>query len=317
MFDKDKLKSIERIFDTTDIVLESNLLIVENQRYPIVNDVIILLEPDKYTDFVKSKLRLKTSYNSKSESEPFKEDIQHTFGEEWKLYDHILDDHKQEILQYFDIVDLEALRSSTVCDLGCGNGRWSYFLKDSCKEIILVDFSDAIFVARKNLESANNCLFFMCDLKTLPFSDNFVDLLFCLGVLHHLPTSCLDEVRNLKRLAQIILICLYYSLDNRPIYFRIILKLVTFVRLFISRIRSLVFRKCFSLFGTFFIYVPLIYLAMLLKPLKISIYIPHYNANHDKSIKRIQQDAYDRFFTSIEQRVSRKEILALNDTFLG
>jgi len=34
-----------------------------------------------------------------------------------------------------------------------------------------------------------------------------------------------------------------------------------------------------------------------------------------KSLKRIQQDVYDRFFTRIEQRFSRKEIATLSDTY--
>ena len=35
---------------------------------------------------------------------------------------------------------------------------------------------------------------------------------------------------------------------------------------------------------------------------------------HD-SLARLEQDVYDRFFTRIEQRVTRKEIQELRDTF--
>jgi ubiquinone/menaquinone biosynthesis C-methylase UbiE len=109
-------------------------------------------------------------------------------------------------------------------------GRWSFFAKDHCREIMLVDFSDAIFMARKNLADADNALFFMCDLKRLPFRDGFADFLFCLGVLHHLPTPCLDEVRALRRAAPKLLIFLYYALANRPWYFGVLVKIVTAVR---------------------------------------------------------------------------------------
>ncbi|MBL0059822.1 MAG: hypothetical protein IPP35_12155 [Elusimicrobia bacterium] len=44
-------------------------------------------------------------------------------------------------------------------------------------------------------------------------------------------------------------------------------------------------------------------------------YVPLFEFYQDKSLRRIEQDVYDRFFTSIEQRVSRKEISALTDTF--
>lgn len=293
MYYKNKIKTLESIFGAKDIVLEPDSLIVDNRRYPIINDVIIL--------------NVRTEHTA--------EDIRYTFGEEWKSFDKILPEHKDEFSQYFDIVDLPKLRNSRLCDLGCGNGRWSYFLKDICKEIILVDFSDAIFTARKNLLGTDNCLFFMCDLKGLPFRDDFADLLFCLGVLHHLPTSALDEVRSLKRFAPTLLIYLYYSLDNRPAYFRLILKIVTFLRLSLCKIRSPIFRKIFSKSAAFLLYMPLIFLGRLLKPLRLSNYVPLYEAYHNKSIQRIEQDVYDRFFTRIEQRVSREDILRLRDTF--
>ncbi len=314
MYYRDKIEIIKDIFNAENIRLTSDLLIVDDRNYPIIDDVIILLEENQYTYFVKKKL--KSKFNGDTvDREVFSSDIQYSFGEEWKNYDKILLDYKEEFLQYFDIVDVNKLNGKRVCDLGCGNGRWSYFLRNICKEIILIDFSDAIFTARKNLADANNCLFFMCDLKKIPFKNDFVDFLFCLGVLHHMPTFCLDEVRNLKKYAKVLLIFLYYSLDNRPIYYRIILKLITFFRRQLSGIRNPYFRKAFSCSGTYLIYLPLIYLGYLLKPLNVSSYVPLYEFYKNKSVKRIQQDVYDRFFTSIEQRVSRKDIFKLKDTF--
>ena len=43
--------------------------------------------------------------------------------------------------------------------------------------------------------------------------------------------------------------------------------------------------------------------------------IPLHENYAGKSLKRIQQDVYDRFFTRIEQRFSRKEIATLSDTY--
>lgn len=289
-------------------------MVVDNARYPIINDVIILSKPSEYTDFVKKELRIKDAANNR-EVEDFARDIQYTFSKEWEQYNEILPEHKGEFLEYFDLVPLALLQNLRICDLGCGNGRWSYYLKDVCKEMILIDFSDAIFIARKNLTNANNCLFFMMDLKNLPFKDNFCDFLFCLGVLHHLPTPCLNEVINLKRFAPTLLIYLYYSLDNKPIYFRLVLKIVTLLRMHLCRIKSPIFREIFSQFGTFFFYIPLIFLGQLLKPVGLGKYIPLYETYNEKSIKRIRQDVYDRFFTRIEQRVCRKEILELKNTF--
>ncbi|MFC1807514.1 class I SAM-dependent methyltransferase [Candidatus Omnitrophota bacterium] len=315
MYYRDKIKTLEEIFGTTQIILKSDTLIAGNKRYPIVSDVIILSDPSQYSDFVRKELCLDVNGAKNVRDEKFAEDIQYTFGAEWKQYDKILPEHEKEFSQNFDIVDLSALRNSRLCDLGCGNGRWSYYLNDICSEIVLVDFSDAIFVARKNLSNANNCLFFMCDLKGLPFTNNFADFLFCIGVLHTLPTPCLSEVRNFKNLAPEILIYNYYSLDNRPVHFRIFLKAVTFLRLRVSKIRNPDFRRIFSLAVTLVIYEPFIFIGRLLKPLKLDKHVPLYEGNCGKSVTRVQQDTYDRFFTGIEQRVSRKDILKLHDTF--
>ena len=62
-------------------------------------------------------------------------------------------------------------------------------------------------------------------------------------------------------------------------------------------------------------YLPLVYLGKSLKPFGLSHYVPIYEAYNDKSIHRIQQDVYDRFFTRIEQRFTKKQILELEKDF--
>ncbi|MFH1073463.1 MAG: class I SAM-dependent methyltransferase [Candidatus Firestonebacteria bacterium] len=316
MYYQDKITTLKDIFDEERITVGHDFLAVGNRAFPVVNDVIILVPPAQYTDFIKksiSKERIPRVCEEKDNE--FARDIQFTFGEEWKSYSSILPEHEKEFCQYFDIVNPDTLNKLRVCDLGCGMGRWSYFLKAIASEIILVDFSDSIFIARKNLAGAGNCFFFMCDLKKLPFRDDFADFLFSLGVLHHLPANCLDEVRSLKRFARTLHVFLYYSLDNRPFYFRFALNMVTAARKKLCRIENRYFRKGFSLAGAYLLYMPLILLGHMLKPFKLSRYVPLYEFYHAKSAKRIEQDVYDRFFTAIEQRVSKKDILTLEDSF--
>ncbi|MBU3967373.1 MAG: class I SAM-dependent methyltransferase [Euryarchaeota archaeon] len=314
----DKLGTLKDIFGSNEIILETNCLAVDDHIYPILDDVIILLDPSQYPNSLKSRLeKRKEAVKDKATVEPsdFAEDIQFTFGEEWQRFPDLLPEHKQEFLQYFDLINLSELRNNKVCDLGCGIGRWSFFLSDKCRELILVDFSEAIFVARRNLAKTNNTLFFMGDLKKLPFRNDFADFLFCLGVLHHLPTSAIDEVRTLKRYAPQLLVYLYYALDNRPFYYRILLSLVTKIRLMVATQRNPIFREVFTWFCTIGIYLPLLALGKALRPLGISHYIPLYEGYQGKSINRIRQDVYDRFFTRIEQRYSKKQIMTLKDTF--
>jgi len=167
----------------------------------------------------------------------------------------------------------------------------------------------------KHLEHSENCLFFMGDLQTIPFKNNFVDFMFSLGVLHHLPTNCLEEVVKLKKYSKELLIFLYYALDNKPAYFRLILKIVTIIRKALSKVHRPFNRKIITNIATFGVYLPLIAFGYLLKPFKLSKFVPLFDFYHDKGIKRIKQDVYDRFFTSIEQRVTRKEILQLENNF--
>ena len=136
-----------------------------------------------------------------------------------------------------------------------------------------------------------------------------------MGVLHHLPTNALEEVRRLKRYAPVLLIYLYYALDNRPFSYRFLLSLVTAIRIFVSKIRNYAFRAAFVSLTAVLIYCPLIILGKIFNIFRRGRFIPLYEAYNGKGLKRIKQDVYDRFFTRLEQRFSRREILGLKDTF--
>ena len=290
MYYQDKLETLQSIFGTTDISLKPDSLKVGDTRYPILDDVIVLTPPEQWPESVARNLLIEPDLLQQSCDGTIAYDVQYSFGEEWKQYDALLDEYEQEFARYFDIVDLTALADSRLCDLGCGNGRWSFYLKDLSREIILVDFSEAIFVARRNLSSATNCLFFLGNIQNLPFEDNFADLLICLGVLHHLPTPCLDEVRKLRRFAPRLLVYLYYALDNRSPYFRMILGLVSYLRLRLSKIHNSRFRTAFSKAASLFLYVPLVYIGRLLDRGGLGSYIPLYQAYRNSSARRIEQD---------------------------
>jgi len=314
----DKIDSLRDLFQADEVCLESRSLVVNGETYPILDDVIILLEPDHYPQSVKIRLAHKTlQQDSAHEAEDFSLDIQFTFGEEWQRFPEIHQEYDKVFNEYFDLVDMASVENKRICDLGCGTGRWSYLLtqKSKPREFVMVDFSEAIFVARKNLNSVDNVLFFMADIQCLPFRPDFADLIFSLGVLHHLPSNALDVVRNLKTFAPRLLIYLYYSLDNRPFHFRLILSIVTLIRTIVCKVHSRVFRDIFSWAIAAFVYAPVIWIGRLLDPIGLSRYIPLYAEQHYKSFRWWRLLAYDRFFTRIEQRVSRKEIMTLEDTF--
>ncbi|HZD54676.1 MAG TPA: class I SAM-dependent methyltransferase, partial [Candidatus Aquicultoraceae bacterium] len=213
---EDKRESLQDLFGAGEIVVNDDRIGVDGREYPVVDDVIVLLPPAEWPLKLRERITTPAERTVEAGRDDFAGDIQFTFGEEWSRFPEILAEHEGEFHQYFDLVDIGGLAGARVCDLGCGIGRWSHFLKGRCRELVLLDFSEAIFAARENFRDVSNALFFLGDLRRMPFRDDFADFLFSLGVLHHLPTGALEEVRALSRFAPAILVFLYYALDNRP-----------------------------------------------------------------------------------------------------
>ena len=96
MYYRDKKIILSDIFaaKTEEIKLSKNSLQVNQQIYPIIDDVIILAEPSQYTDYVKKKLKTVIK-PAPADSGIFRADIQQSFGSEWMIYDRILGEHKK------------------------------------------------------------------------------------------------------------------------------------------------------------------------------------------------------------------------------
>lgn len=285
---------IARLFNTdpSRVRVDGELLHVGNVTYQIDRGVILLDDLP-----VASKTEPGTS-----------EDVRKSFSHEWQAYGAILPEHEQEFWKYFDIVDMRSLNGKVVADLGCGSGRWSAKLSPFVGVVVLVDFSEAIFAARENLDSSDNAIFFRGDVTKLPFVDGSFDFVFSLGVLHHLAHPCLLMVNNLMRLSDRGLFYLYYSLDNRPIHYRYLLALVSAARSLLVRVRSERIRLLLADVIARVVYRPCIIVGGLAARVGKSTAVPLFEAYQGMSVVRLRQDAYDRFFTSIEQRVSRQDI---------
>ena len=309
----DKITVLRDLFGTTAVGLSSDQLDVNGRSYPIVDDVIVLLAPEDCPPAVRR--RLAGRRDSEAPSPMLAKDVQSSFSDQWTRFGTILPEHEAEFQTYFDLVPLDSMAKARIADLGCGIGRWSYFLAERCREIVLVDFSEAIFVARRNLRGARRSLFFLGDVTALPFRSGFADMVVCLGVLHHLPTDALQEVRRLARFSSTLLVYVYYALDDRPAAWRAIFRAENEVRRVLSTIRSPRVRTATSWWLAIFVYLPFIQVGRLARPLGLSSRVPLYEFYAGKSVGRIRQDAYDRFLTPIEQRFRREQVLGLRDTF--
>jgi SAM-dependent methyltransferase len=308
----ERLAILSRLFARPDLVLHPDRLQVGERSYPIVDGVFVLLDPEQYP----AALRQRLGRGAQPAGPPVAHaaDIQATFGQEWAAYPSILAEHEADFRCYFDLIDLAGLRDALVMDLGCGIGRWSHFIAPHCAAVVLVDFSEAIFIAARNLAGCTHALFIMGDVTRLPFASDCCDFAFSLGVLHHLPIDALQAVRLVGRLAPRLLVYLYYALDNRPWHFRALLMIATGLRRCVCRITAPLLRALLTWLFTVAFYLPVLALGTLLRPFGLARLLPLQD-NRGRSFYRLRQEVYDRFFTRIEQRVTRIQILALQDRF--
>jgi SAM-dependent methyltransferase len=109
-----------------------------------------------------------------------------SFGYEWNTFDDVRDEDSEFAEVYFRDLDMTSLRGKIGLDAGCGKGRYTRFLAPHLDGLVALDGSSAVEAAARNLESFPNVLVVRSDLRAVPVTPGSIDLITCLGVLHHL-----------------------------------------------------------------------------------------------------------------------------------
>jgi len=109
-----------------------------------------------------------------------------SFGYEWNTFDDVRDEDAEFAQVYFRDLDVESLRGKTGLDAGCGKGRYTRFLAPHLDALIALDGSSAVEAAARNLASFSNVVVIKADLRHVPVAPQSMDVVVCLGVLHHL-----------------------------------------------------------------------------------------------------------------------------------
>jgi ubiquinone/menaquinone biosynthesis C-methylase UbiE len=296
MYYQNKIERLKEIFKTENIVLKQDHILINSNKFNIKNDVII----------INSNL-----------NEVIKSDTINSFGSEWLEFNEITPEHHEEFKLYFDLIDIEKLKNKHLIDLGCGIGRWSKILIDkiNIKSIVLLDLSESIFIAREFFREYDNVIFIKDDLENINFKENAFDFLICLGVLHHLPKRETNILEKIYRISNESLIYLYYKLDKTALYYRIFFYTADIFRKILSRSKSEKFNIFISYLITIFFYFPFIILVKILNLFKINTKNLPLSFYKNSSFFRVRQDAYDRFFTNIEFRTSKNEIMNIYGKF--
>ncbi|MCX7829503.1 MAG: class I SAM-dependent methyltransferase [Acidobacteria bacterium] len=144
------------------------------------------------------------------------------FGKSWEIFSHIEDYHKKQFLEWIYPLQEEDFKDKVVLEAGCGKGRHTVIVSSfKPKHLFSVDLSEAIFIAEKAIngifiksednnktvsedgafqstspekDGKKNITLVRTDLKKLPFADEYFDLIFCVGVLHHIDN--MEEALN-------------------------------------------------------------------------------------------------------------------------
>jgi len=239
------------------------------------------------------------------------------FGRQWRHFDQtqVPSSELERIFgEYFEHFPWAAIDHDSIgLDAGCGSGRWATFVAPRVGKLVCVDASPgAAAVAQERLKSFNNCEVHICSLEDTPVADNSLDFAYCLGVLHYVPDprQALAAIARKLKPGAPLLVYAYYSLENRPAWFRGIWRVVDLTRRGISR-TPYRFRRWSSDIIAVLIYLPLARICQVLERLGFRIGGIPLSAYRDRSFYTMRTDCLDRFGNHLEHRFTRRQLYDL------
>ena len=236
-----------------------------------------------------------------------------SFGDEWSRFDQsqLSAVEAQKIFdEYFRVFPWAELPSKPEgFDMGCGSGRWAKFVAPRVFKLNCIDPSAALEVARLNLGHMRNVVFHGGSVASSGLAEGTQDFGYSLGVLHHVPdtAAAIRSCVALLKPGAPLLLYLYYSFDNRPIWYRWIWLGSDVVRRLISRIRPKAKQVVTDVIAAV-IYWPLAKLSSLFEKLGVDASLVPLSYYRKHSFFTMRTDARDRFGTPLERRFSRREI---------
>lgn len=237
-----------------------------------------------------------------------------SFGDEWSRINqsNLSENEKNSIFNdYFSILPFDLINKNSIgFDMGCGSGRWATIIALLVKKLFCIDASsDAIQVAQENLKSFNNIHYQISSVDETSLNPKSFDFGYSLGVLHHVPdtySAIVSCVALLKKEAPFLLY-LYYSLDNKPIWYKTIWKMSDLIRRVVNKLPSSLKLIATDLLAVV-IYFPLSQIALFLENIGLEVKNFPLSYYRRKSFYTMRTDSRDRFGTPLEQRFSKVEI---------
>jgi SAM-dependent methyltransferase len=239
-----------------------------------------------------------------------------SFGHEWATFDYGEPEAAEALNAQFDAycapIDLSHFdpKKSIAADLGAGSGRWAARLLPYFSLVYALEPSDGASKVLQNKfsdEAKIKLLQETVGANSIPLES--LDLAVSLGVLHHIPDTglAIKDISLRIKPGGTFLCYLYYNLENKPFFYKLVFKVVNAVRQIISLLPQRIKRIVCSSIAAI-IYWPLARFSKLMNKIGMNTSnIPlHHYAN--MPFVMLSNDALDRFGTSLEQRFSKAEI---------
>lgn len=238
------------------------------------------------------------------------------FDREWRAFPHMDPDEQAQIFGlYFNLVPQSALSGGRVLvDAGCGGGRWAFEAQRQGAKVIAVDLGMSIEVAAHNTAQTGRVACVQADIRRLPIRSDSADLVYSLGVLHHIEETeaALRELVRVTRRDGFCLVYLYYALETRSVAYRAIFRVADLIRQASSALPQPIL-TAFATAVAAGIYLPLARSARLFELVglpAITRSIP-LNFYARLSFRTMRNDSLDRFGTGLEKRFRREEVRRL------
>ena len=235
------------------------------------------------------------------------------FGKEWQYYNQTninLDEKKLIFDSYFSIFPWEKININSIgFDAGCGSGRWAGLIAPYIKKLYCIEPSSAIEVAKLNLSEFNNCIFVNSRIEEMKIKSESMDFGYCLGVLHHIinSQSALNTCVQKLKIRAPFLLYVYYSLDNKPDWYKKVWRISNFFRNIISNLPFKI-KVIICNFIALTVYYPFSRVAYFFEKFDFNVENFLLSNYRNKSIHVLRTDALDRFGTKLEKRYSKVEI---------
>lgn len=164
-------------------------------------------------------------------------DTAKSFEFEWSRFPEMRAEWEINFWDYMRPHTPESFRGKRVLDAGCGIGRHAYYAAKNSAEVWAIDIGAAVEIAKYNNLRNDNVHVAQADIHHLPFEPESFDLIYSIGVLHHLqcPESAFRNLLRYLKPGGWIHIYLYWSPENQPVK-RLLLALVSALRLITTRI---------------------------------------------------------------------------------